>query len=58
METLAARARGEVDFVATIASVCTARWEDAFATYLKLFKREADATLQRVAMARDRRRAR
>jgi hypothetical protein len=57
-EVLEARARGEVDFVMGIASALKVTWEDALATYPEVFKRTADAVLQRVAAARDRRRAR
>jgi hypothetical protein len=55
IETLSARARGEVEFVLNVATVRQVPWEDALAVYPELFKAEAEAVLARVAAARERR---
>jgi hypothetical protein len=57
METLSARAKGEVNFVLCVATALSVPWEDALAVYPEVFRREAAVVLERVAAARERRRA-
>jgi hypothetical protein len=57
IDTLAARAKGEVDFVLTVATVRQVPWETALAAYPEVFRREADAVLERVTAARERRKS-
>jgi hypothetical protein len=57
IETLSARAKGEVDFVLTVATVRKVPWEDALAVYPEIFKAEATTVLERVVAARERRKS-
>jgi hypothetical protein len=55
-EAFAARARGEVDFIFTVARVIEGvRWDDALAAFVDTLKTEGAAALARIAAARERR---
>lgn len=58
LETLQGRARGEADFVVTIAGVRQVPWGDALRLYAQCFTEAAKALLARAEAARARRQPR
>lgn len=53
---LAAHARGSFEVIIGIASECNVGWKDAAEAYPDVFRREAQAVLDRIANARTNRR--
>jgi deoxyribose-phosphate aldolase len=58
LRALEARARGEADFVAQIATVQRENWDAALDAYRTCFEAAAKALLERARLARDRRNTR
>jgi hypothetical protein len=52
----AGRARGEVDFVFTVATACGMKWEEAVNEYKRALVAAVTAAMERIARAREARR--